>query len=142
MRNYIELLLKFDDEINDESPKDFDHRLSTERVLKIQSILKDDLNLEFEFEGNEEIQDASFFAELKSLPGNSMISRVSITFSCFGDLVNISGEYCDTCLYEQIDNILTKNGYVIIPKKLLDTEYNGKSPYIKGTWADRYFNYL
>lgn len=142
MKNYIKLLLAFDDGINDEFPKGFDHKRSTEKVLKIQSILQEELNLAFAFEGNQDIQDASFFAELKSLPGNPMGSMISITFSCFGDFVQIHEEDCDTCLYEQIDNILTKNGYVIIPKELLNTAYNGKFSYIKGTWADRYFNYL
>ena len=89
------------------------------------------------FELDEYIEDASYFAGLYS-------TTVSIRFSCFGKLFSIFDlTNVDPAFASRIVEFISKHGYTYVPAEVLDTEYTGSNPHLKGTtWWVRYFDYL
>lgn len=143
LSDYLELLIRFDDEVNLEYPSNFNYTDSIEKVEKLQQILKDNYKLEFILDKN--IQDASYFAQLDIFPNERkekiLIPLISISFSNFGNFVSIHGKEIDNYPKDKIIKEIN-NYFRYIPSTVLEFEYTGNNQVVNGnTWKCRYFNY-
>jgi hypothetical protein len=147
-----ETLLKFDEWGRYEFPSDFNYAILYEKVL----LLKQELDATFkaEFLINDQIQDASFFCDIK-VPDiliknyrNDLL--YSIRISNFGNLATINFE--EKIIEEAvaiIKIILIKLDFIFISYDDLDIPYDGKFEAFKNilnhqeaSWYTRYFDYL
>ncbi|MFH1877148.1 MAG: hypothetical protein ABH865_09710 [Candidatus Omnitrophota bacterium] len=151
-----EILQKADDPIGSEIPYE-DHdkfpwkELSLE-INQIKDLLKNKLGLDFECDDG--VQDASFFADLRifhektdSLKRIIQIADIAIRFSNFGKLFslwsNLDGFEVKFPIKE-IVNIVKGFNWKYIPKKELHEIYDGKKVSMRNgkyTWWDRFFDY-
>ncbi len=95
-------------------------------------------------------QDASFFAQLSIQP-TPLVDSLILVFSSFGRMATLQGgervflrngrELCADLL-SQIDDIVSRSGFVFIPpSKVMTTHYDGCQGGVENWW-DRYFDYI
>lgn len=114
-------------------------KVDIERVLGVSTLLDD------------QIQDASFFADLSVLKqqpsskGSLVFSHdICLRFSWFSKLVTIFGDRWREYDVFGILELLQENGFVYVPAGEVDELYDGiNEPFESGiTWWIRYFDYL
>lgn len=95
-KNIKDILINFDDPIECEYPKTFNYLIEMEEVKKIKDNLKTYIKLDLD----DQIQDASFFADLYILDKHELKNKITgksyvltydicIRFSCYGKMVTI-----------------------------------------------------
>ena len=150
MQDWIDLLLKYDDENKDETPAYFTREYCIDayhRLRKIKEELKQELDIDFTHKPGS-IQDASYFDWLFILSqakDNRYLVEIGLYFSYFGNFVMIWGERTENYPVLKIIDILTKNNFIFIPQTALETKYCGRHPRaieVNCTWAERYFSFI
>ena len=153
MKNHIhDILLQFDEWGRYEFPSDFNSDLLSEKVVLLKEELEKTFNINFTI--NDQIQDASFFCDIK-IPKfliNNFRNDInySIRISNFGNLSTINFE--DEIIEEVLAIIkvtLSKLDFTYISYDDLDVPYDGKFEAFKNilnhqeaTWYTRYFDWL
>ena len=150
--NIHDILLKFDEKGRYEQPSDFNYNTLYKKVTSLKQGL-DDL-FETTFILDNEVQDASFFCDLK-IPAPLIENYrkelgYSIRISNFGELATINfEEELTNEIADRIKLVLKNSGFIYVSCDHLDTIYNGsfedfKNVYTnyKPTWYTRYFDYI
>jgi len=122
-------------------------------ICLIQVEIRNELQISFEKDGN--VQDASFFDELRILNPSSnrsngvvaLVPDIAIRFSNFGRLFTIYSLTDSLKRYpvDKLKELIGKHGWKFIDPADLDKPYDGKNDVLKGekiTWWVRYFDYL
>jgi hypothetical protein len=145
----LQLLLSVDDAEGCEHPAGFDHAAAMARVQALRPALDALAGLHLGLD--DQVQDASFFAELAALRegdvpgvGRAMIALVLVRFSCFGQLccVQVADDQ-DPTLAVRLEDTLRQAGYVPVPVDELDTPYTGPNQRLRdASWRIRFFDYL
>lgn len=100
---------------------------------------------------DQEVQDASFFADLGLLvhqPGPDglvyLSYEIAFLFSWFSRLYTISGNTWESRITKEARALLEQAGFTYVPEEALAEPYDGvNTPYESGlTWWVRYFDYL
>ncbi|QEE51138.1 hypothetical protein FUA48_16615 [Flavobacterium alkalisoli] len=147
-----DILLNFDEKGKYEHPSYFNYHTLYKKVTSLKKDLDCFFNIDFIVDN--QIQDASFFCDLK-IP-KQLIENYknelgySIRISNFGKLVTINfEEELINEMADRIKRILKKSGFTYISYNHLDTIYDGsfedfKNVYTnyKPTWYTRYFDYI
>lgn len=153
MDNHIhDILLKFDEKGSYEHPSEFNYDALYKKVTSLKQVLDDLFGTTFILDS--EVQDASFFCDLK-MPATLIENYkrelgYSIRISNFGELITINfEEELINEMADRIKRILKKSGFTYISYDHLDTIYDGsfedfKNVYTnyKPTWYTRYFDYI
>ncbi len=150
----LKLLLAGDDADHCEAPPDFDWERERERVERLKPALDVIVGREFELE--DRIQDAAFFAELSILSerprfdrrlGTNVIDTVlGVRFSCFGHFFTVfSTAEADKIGDAEVEAVIAHiryKGFVFVDPVTLELPYTGNNAGVRGTWWGRYFEYL
>jgi hypothetical protein len=146
------ILLKFDEQGRYETPSNFSYEQLKSQVADLTKVLEDVFKLKFLI--NDQVQDASFFCDLK-IPRELVTTprpdlAYAIRISNFGKLVTITfeEEYLESVTMT-IRDILTKQNFTFIPSEVLEEDYDGSFEKFneilggsKPSWWIRYFDYL
>jgi len=138
-----------DDPAACEQPIGFDRDVAMEELRSLHPELAAILGEPLELD--EQVQDASFFAELAfCIPGSqprALDTVLAVRFSAFGRLFTI-WSHCPTQPIEaeqlaQIINTVESRGFRYVDTASLDEPYHGRNPLFGGsTWWYRFFDYL
>jgi hypothetical protein len=132
-------LLKRNDFPSIKSP-DFDRARELAAIINLQSSLADCLG--FRPLLNDQIQDATHFAELRVRQEISHETSAVIRFSKFGKLTTIlRAEKLGNEKLQLVLQELQKHGYVYVPATILESPYDGQIQGIE-TWMTRFFYYV
>ena len=146
-----EILLRFDEIGQYETPKNFNYKKLKESVIELNKNLNQRFGYPFKID---ETQDASFYFSL-NIPLDLVIKpkthlAYSIRFSNFGNLATINFE--EAYLQEVLEGIIEqlKNyNFIYMSANELDENYDGTfnnfkniTPDHRPTWFTRYFDYL
>ncbi|WP_295817129.1 hypothetical protein [uncultured Deinococcus sp.] len=141
-----ELLLSLDDPKAWEAPLDFDRDAGLRRVKVLSDSVRETLKLHFTLD--EQVQDASFFADLwTERPGQR---AVGLRFSSFGMMVlgftdNVRALTSQSFPPELL-TLLREHNYIALHPEQVDHPYDGINSHLRGwadtTWFQRYFDYL
>lgn len=136
--DYTDLLRKNDlSDLN--RPPEFDRGLALERVENLRTSLEECLG--FRPVLDDQIQDATHFAELQIKPQINREKCAVIRFSKFGKLVTILfPEEMGAEKFSLVVNEMQRHGYIFIPSEMLDQPYDGRLEGI-ATWMVRFFYY-
>jgi len=132
----------------------FPYATLAESVTRIQALLREELELAFDRDGN--VQDASFHDELRILHPNSfransvvaLAPEIAVRFSNFGRLYTIHSSFPDLLTKYPVDAIralVERHGWVYVAADELDDVYDGKNQLLRdgtNTWWIRFFDYL
>ena len=146
------LLLDIDEDGRWETASNFDYGKLQTQVLDLINELGRTFNLNFILD--DQVQDASFFADIK-IPHELVINPrtdigYSIRISNYGNLstINFHEEYSESTTNTFIDT-LERSGFVYVNADELDVDYNGtfekfqnSQSGAKPSWYIRFFDYL
>ena len=144
----LELLQASDDSTNFEAPPGFDWGGAILEVRGLQ--LKLELILQRKLELDDQVQDASFFADLsysQRVASDSIDLVFCFRFSSFGRLFTVY----DTCSEElrfpepiihRVIEIVEQEGHHYVDSETLDKPYSGTNLYFVGkSWWYRFFDH-
>src|ERR1700722_17124900 len=153
-----DILLQNDSVTDVEYPPGFDWQTSMAAVealkTQVERILGQSLQLD------DQVQDASFFAELFVLGDGAvgptgvttMVFKIAIRFSTFGKMATIHTNSAASALDKypvaRIADLLVQHGFQYIPAEALGERYDGKlkgldrSVASEATWWYRFFEYM
>ena len=147
MYTVVSILLDVDDPLACECPVGFDWRAAIDEVRRLKPAL--DAIAGRTFELDDQVQDASFFAELAiRKPASRAIETVfAVSFSSFGrlftDWSNCESECLPGANADAILQHIWNAGFAYVSGEALSLPYSGRNPYFVGRdWRDRYFSYL
>lgn len=153
MRESIkEILLRFDEINRYETPSQFNYPDLKKQVNDLSNKLKKRFGYYFKID--DQVQDASFYCDLK-IPIELVVNPkpnigYSIRISNFGNLstINFQEEYSQETSIGIIEQ-LEENGFLFIDAEEIEIAYNGIfedfkkiTPDNQPTWYVRYFDYL
>jgi hypothetical protein len=133
-------LLKKNDLSSSNHPPGFDRAVALGEVDQLRTSFESHLGYRPVLD--DQVQDATHFAELQMQPKISRELHAVIRFSKFGRLVTIlfaeklGDEKLQLVLHE-----LQKHGYVYVPSEILESPYDGQMQGIE-TWMTRFFYYV
>ncbi len=147
-----DILIRFDEFGSYETPTVFNYKEIKSNVSKLTNNLIDKFGVDFMVD--DQIQDASFFCDIK-MPHDLVINPkpqigYSIRISNFGQLatINFESEYSKETV-QTIINLLDKNGFIYVSTDELDEDYDGSFTDFYNllggetpSWGIRYFDYL
>jgi hypothetical protein len=148
-------LLVADDPIECEAPAGFDRLATLARIRPLLPELEHLTGLPFKID--EQIQDASFFAELSAtdpterpLPSGSRCIEtfIGVRFSAFANLFTIWTCSSVRPLTDdervQIAELISSAGFLYVPAELLESPYTGNNWHLQHlrNWWLRFFDYL
>ena len=143
----LSILRDADDPIACEYPAGFDWCRAIEEVRSLKPEIERIAGRAFELD--DQVQDASFFAELAvHKPSERVIETVfSVSFSSFGrlftDWANCASERLMPQTASAIVARLKDAGFVHVSEAALALPYSGGNPVFAGqTWGHRFFDYL
>lgn len=147
-----DILLRFDEINCYETPSKFNYRQLKNEVNELQKELKKTFGLSFPLD--DQVQDASFFCDLKIPSGLIKNEKPNLNYSIrisnFGKLttLNFEEEYSENTI-TTIAQILDRLNFILIHADDLDEEYDGNFEKFykilgddKPTWRIRFFDYL
>lgn len=146
------LLLKFDERGRWETPSNFNHQQLRTKVFELIDELEQNFKIKFKLD--DQIQDASFFADIRiphELVNNPRTDiGYSIRISNFGNLstINFQEEYSESTTNKFIE-VLERTGFSYVNSDDLDYDYDGTFEQFRtsqgehsSTWFIRYFDYI
>jgi hypothetical protein len=146
-RSELSILLDADDPVACEYPAGFDWSRAIAEVRSLKPEVERIAGRTFQLD--DQVQDASFFAELAvRKPSERVIETVfSASFSCFGrlftDWANCASERLPPQTATAIIERIRWAGFVHVSEVALALPYSGRNPVFDGqTWGNRFFDYL
>lgn len=143
----LSILRGADDPVACEFPLGFDRRRAVDEVRRLKPDVEQIAGHGFDFD--DQVQDASFFAELAiHKPGHRVIETVfGVSFSCFGRLFTDRANCASERLpQERVDAIIRRiqaAGLIHVSQDVLSLSYTGTNPAFAGqSWSHRFFDYL
>jgi hypothetical protein len=143
------LLISCDVKDSWEHPPDADWSSSLAEVERLRPLLEDALGHQLRLD--QDVQDASFFADLGVLVEQSAVDgsiwlcyEICFRFSWFSRLYTIHGNSWREFDIDTAMSLLKHAGYIYVPEESLHYPYDGVNvPFEAGlTWWVRYFDYL
>jgi hypothetical protein len=132
-----------------EFPAGFDYVTSLEQVKHFQLRVEEKLRLRLRLD--DQVQDASFFAELFELeeggvlPNGTtyLVFKIGIRFSTFGRMVTIHGNSPKSYPLMALIDLLVEHGFQYMDVESLNETYDGEFRQIQRriSWWDRFFDY-
>jgi hypothetical protein len=153
----LRVLLAADDPVQCEAPPGFDWEVEIEKVRELAPVLEHVTGRKFEVD--DQVQDASFFAELgtyEDFPdahgGKLRLAVLAVSFSSFGKLFTVWSAKGDEGRHisppppevtHRVIDAVRQRGYTYVDAASLDADYSGSNPAMKGkSWWIRFFDYL
>lgn len=143
------LLLSSDVEGSWEHPPNAKWKLAIAGVKRLKPQIEAALG--FELRLDQDVQDASFFADLGLLVEQRdpagvvhLCYEICFRFSWFSKLYTVYGNTWESRMTKEAGLLLERAGFTYVPKEALAEPYDGvNTPYEPGlTWWVRYFDYL